>query len=49
MSIVQFYCKIADTQLLTLVPTKREMGEDLNWVCREGLCKLAECVIPDIL
>ena len=49
MSIVQFYCEIADTQLLTLVPTKRERGEDLNWVCREGLCKHAECVIPDIL
>ena len=49
MAIAQFYCKIADTQLLTLVPTKRERGEDLNWVCREGLCKLAECVIPDIL
>ena len=52
MSIVQFYCEIADTQLLTLVPTKRERGEDLNWVCREGLCKHAdphECVVPDIL
>ena len=49
MAIAQFYCKIADTQLLTLVPTKRERGEDLNWVCREGLCKHAECVVPDTL